>query len=50
MGRMENGLRCIDMSILKLDETLAILRDMYLYSCFFTFSFMSSNPKDQLQV
>ena len=30
MSRMENGLRCMDMSILKLDETLAIIRDMYL--------------------
>lgn len=29
MNRMENGLRCMDMSILKLDQTLAILRDMY---------------------
>ncbi|KAK8796418.1 hypothetical protein WA588_000553 [Blastocystis sp. NMH] len=29
LNRMENGLRCMDMSIVKLDQTLAILRDMY---------------------
>lgn len=29
MTEMENGLCCMDMSILKLDQTLAILRDMF---------------------
>ena len=29
LNRMENGLRCMDMSILKLDHTLAIIRDIY---------------------
>lgn len=33
MNRMENGLRCMDMSILKLDHTLAIIRDIYWNPC-----------------